>query len=203
MSSKPDRKKSWVEMDNEKAIKFARSFLQKAENDFSIAKGYLEKDSVTGRRPFYEKMWSGQRGKVEYSQSISLSLECIEFSTKAIFLIFLKKHPRVHGGEGKERIEEVRNELAQHREEINKTIKELSESSTQLRGLSFDRLISYWNYWLANYTMAKYGDEENLIPSEELFGENMAGEALEKAYQIKELARHVFNHHIVHASAQR
>lgn len=190
MQKSKNQKLLWIEMDKEKVFKVAASFIIKATYYFKSAKEILDKSTQSEFKSFYEKVWFGKE-KVEFPLSVSFSLNCIEFSLKAISLIYLSKYPRVHGFEREEKIREFEKEAILYQSKIDEDIKFFWDSDSHLRNLDMQWILSIWRYWMRNYKLAKYGDEEKKKLPEDIIGDDLAKEVLEKAYKIKELARHL------------
>lgn len=134
-------------MSKEKSIGMAESFLKRAWNKAEEAKTQLN--------------------SLHYPESISASMECIEFSMKAIFLLLQEKYPKRHEFKDKE------------------FIKVLEKVPKKLEHYNFPRLFLLSKFWSSMYTIAKYGQEEFGVGPEKLFRKDEAGLALKHAEECK------------------
>lgn len=137
-------------MSKKKSIEMAESFLKRSWNKVDEAKGHLK--------------------SFNYPESISASMECIELSMKAIFLLLQEKYPRRH--EFKD-------------EEFMKVLEKVPE---ELEYFNFPRLFLLSKFWLSLYTVAKYGQETFGIGPEKLFKKDEADLALKHAEECKSAA---------------
>lgn len=134
-------------MSKEKSVEMAESFLKRAWNKVDEAKIHLK--------------------SLHYPESISASMECIELSMKAIFLLLQEKYPRRHEFKDEE------------------FMRVLEKVPKELEYLNFPRLFLLSKFWLSLYTVAKYGQEKFAIGPEKLFKEDEANLALKHAEECK------------------
>ncbi len=127
----------------EKTLEIAESFLKRAHTKLMEAEGYLK---------------SGK-----YPVSVSASQECIELSTKAMFLLLKGEYPKSHEFDD--------DELAKLIERVPK----------DLAYLEFPRVIIFNRFWSSMYTLAKYGHDKLGYGPERLFKRGEAKLAYEHA----------------------
>jgi len=133
-----------------KSIEIARSFLSRVSNKLNEAKEHLE--------------------SYHYSESISASLECIELSIKAVFLLVKGEYPRRH----------------EFREKEFKNI--LKKIPEELKYLDFPKLYLYTKLWGGFHTAPKYGFENLGVGADKLFEKEEADLALKHAKKCKNTA---------------
>ena len=104
-----------------------------------------------------------------YSESVSASQECIEFSVKAIFSFFNVEFTKEH------KIREQK-----FKEVYNKIPQECKEK------YNYPRIYLLSNFWSEFYIEAKYGFEILKIGSDKIFEKGEADLALQHAYETKE-----------------
>lgn len=141
---------------NEKSMKMAESFLERARHGLDDARNHLKNR--------------------HFPESISASQECIELSTKAIFLLFQKEYPKRH--EFKE-------------EEFEAVLRKIPE---KLQHLDFPKLYIYSKFWSSFYTLAKYGSDKLGVEAKKLFGEDEAELALKHAEKCESTAFQLENY---------
>jgi len=131
-------------MDEEtKKLQMTKGWLERARNKLSEAKEQIK--------------------KINYSESISASQECIELSIKSIFLQIQKKYPKRHDFK-EEEFEYILNNIP-----------------GKLEYLNFSKLYLYSRFWSEFYTVAKYGLEKVGIPPQKLFDKEEAELAIKHA----------------------
>jgi len=143
-------------MSKEKSIEMAESFLRRAKNKLEEAKSHLN--------------------SFNYPESISASMECIELSIKAIFLLLQEEYPKRHEFKDEE------------------FMKILEKVPKELEYLNFPRLFLISKFWLNLYTVAKYGQENFGIGPEKLFKKDEAELALKHAEECKHAASMLESH---------
>lgn len=138
-------------------LELVESWLKRAQNKLNEADEHLK---------------SGWR----YSESISASQECIEFSMKSILILLKGEYPKRH--EFKE-------------EEFEVALKKVPE---KLKHYEYPRLYLYSQFWSYFYTIAKYGYEKIGIGADKLFEKEEAELALKHARRNIDAARSLETH---------
>jgi HEPN domain-containing protein len=148
---------------DEKSMSLAESFLKRAYNKLSEARGHLE--------------------MFHYAESVSSSQECIELSVKTIFLLLHGGLPRKH--EFSE--EEFENVLRKIPSEYYKSHEYFCGY------VDLCKVYLYSKFWSQFYTVAKYGFDRLGVGADKLFGREEAELALKHASACYTCASTLFN----------
>jgi len=133
-----------------------------------IRRAYTNLDEARRQRSFY------------CDKSVSASQECIEFSTKSIFLMLKGTHEPKHEITDKE-FQEI-----------------LPLVPLELSYINFPRIWLLNKFWASFYLIAKYGDENLKVGADKLFKEYEAQLALRHAEEAHSAAASLRNWLLAH-----
>jgi HEPN domain-containing protein len=124
-----------------------------------------------------------------YSDSVSSSLDCIEFSIKSIFLFYGFKFPKIHKVEleieEKEILKKEKSNSFRIVLEKLETILTQEKFPPHIKKENIIKCFFYFKFWGEFYTLAKYGSLRLGVGGEKLFGKKEAELALSHAKECK------------------
>lgn len=132
--------------------------------------------------------------KIHYSDSVTASLECIEFSIKSIFLFYGFKFPKIHKVELEINEKDKKEKSSPFKMAIDKLEVVLEQIPSPYEKEKMIKSFFYFKFWGEFYTLAKYGSIELGMGPDKLFKEKEAKLALDHAEECISLAHQIRNH---------